>query len=557
MLNVFEFIRLSDEKRAELLFSFCPVDAAKWNVAVIRERMKQAVKELLPATATDNPDALKLFEQLGKFISPNLQQSMIDGLAWLKKRKSEIEKEKKQNAAASVGAVNLEAKDGKKSFRHVEDIRTDIAKEKENERRLVEDIASAKSTADGIKRLENEKKQLGEQIEKAKAETGAERIGTLKRQIEETKVKIVSIPDSEREAIAGIETNLSELKQEKITIEFDMRTHRSLLSKAEDGVKKFESGNCPTCGQSAVTSVLFIHEEIKSYEQLIASDERALETVQSKIENASLDCAERTRDIREKEKNNSGYQQLVNDLERQLATLVGQSSGVKTLEARLDALNKTKIEGTSLNADEAELQLQGIRNRIGTLETELSEKNQYDTKVRLMKESSLKAKQSEELSVIVKALIEEVQNVRREMVQDALQPVKAEAKELLAVTGINAEFTFQFEDTRGNDVFKFGWLIHHQYGQMFVDFDSLSTAQQIFTLISLLSPLIHRGNPKLRMLLLDNCEVVHEQYRTAFVELLEKAHGRFLDNIIIASSAEYPVQFERYIHHVDQFEVVA
>ena len=222
----------------------------------------------------------------------------------------------------------------------------------------------------------------------------------------------------------------------------------------------------------------------------------------------------------------------------------GTLAHVEVLENRLKEIDAYKHDNT-LNIDEAEMQLQALSTRGSNLQKELGDRIAYDTKIIQAKEAAAAAKKADATLRTVKDMQEQLRMMKWEIVREALEPIREKASLIFTANqiGKRAEFDFLFEDARGNEVFKFGWKIENELGSMFVDFDSLSTAQQLFTLVAVLAPLIELGNPKFRILTLDNCEVVSEEYRPAFIEELVRAKVLCLDNIIIASSSEYPEHY--------------
>src|SRR5258708_5799299 len=80
MLDVHRFIRLSDAKRAELIFSFCKIDQDEWNIAKVRERLSGAS----PSDAWN-----ERFSVMKNFGS-NLQEGVKAALEYLGKEQSTL-----------------------------------------------------------------------------------------------------------------------------------------------------------------------------------------------------------------------------------------------------------------------------------------------------------------------------------------------------------------------------------------------------------------------------------------------------------------------------------
>jgi septum formation topological specificity factor MinE len=540
MLDVHKFIRMSDQERAKLIFSFCPVDVKKWTAEAIVSRLtsycayEKLEAVLVVEVITGLSETIKVAYQPATFLSLLLDAA--------KAKESALKKEEKNNAGSALASIQLAASDGKRSLRNAQDIRDDIANARRDESKLIGNIAESRATQDANTRLDQERRDLTDRIAKERERIKPEAFDALRAELAELKMKHNPIDES-----------LSKLEQKRSQIEAysndlasfngDLKAADAEIARIQETVTSLESGACPTCGQ-------------------VASG--VLEGFLSKLDGAKLQRTQSAQDVKETEayvrelkgqltlmlkemddqnRANAELQTAITAKQTEITRLEGASQGIVSLETRLAELNHTRADGLSINIAEAEINLGATRERITALEAELKEKQEYDTKISLAKEAAAKSKKAEDSLAIVKVLIKEIQAIRFEIVKEALKPVSAEAGELFCSfsggAGLSATFSFQFEDLRGNEVFKFGWVIDSVLGEMFVDFDSLSTAQQTFTLVALLAPLIHRGSPELRVLLLDNVEVISERYRADFIAMLDATIGRYLDNVIMASSSPF------------------
>lgn len=548
MLDIHKFIRLSDAERAKLIFEFCPV-SDQWTKETLIEKITDTL------LSTDPWDKLYL-ETIDKELSAqltgrNISAMIVNALNYLKQKESDLKKEAKNNQNGSSASLQNTHVDGKSALRHVQDILADIDEYRKKQNELTERIAQARATKQAIDRLDEEKKHLVSQIEMERSLVKPENIELLRNKIAEENGQLIAFPPEIKEKN---EKDLSELHAIHEEIPRMNLKHSLVQAKIDELVKKkelFKSGVCYACGQS-------VHGVLENFDEEYQSLMNDLSELGSQIDElnrkrAALDEAimHDVKNLRYAEAENARHHEEINKLLRQIAEIDGRSIGLKALEKRLDELNHTSVDGDTLNIDEAVLQHEALGKKLETLTIELNEKQTYDTRILMVKELAMKAKRNEELLEMVKAIISTLTEVRWSIVREALEPVKQDAGRLFRFLGYNAEFDFQFQDTRGNEVFKFGWKISTPLGESFVDFDSLSTAQQIFTIVSLLAPLINLGNPDLRLLILDNCEVIHESYRPMFIDLLAEAKSKFLDNIIIASSATFPSAEGVTIHRLN------
>jgi exonuclease SbcC len=542
MLDVHKFIRLSDDKRAELVFRFSPIDESKWTPDSIRNRLiDESAIDIL-----DSDDhagvAVSILESALQNLGGKVTSASIAAvLAWLKSKESEIRKEVRGNQSASITSIQMSDVDGKKSFRHVEDIKLDRSNAIAQRDELVGKIMESRTTLNAIRRLEQERDSLREQVANARKDTET---GSLDKARAELEALRAGLPDlgplsAEVERFrdlanrAAHETDVCRFRrddQDKVTAELEQK------------IASLSQGKCPTCGSDSGALVESLGAEYRSAVDVLNSLNQEYNKAVISLRDLQQQLSAKIADHQALQAEVMVKQRAISSAERDIANLEGRAQNISVLERRLRELEHTNVEGDAIDIDEAELQLEGIKSRIAALEVELNEKQRYDIQVETAKTAALHAKRAEESLSVVQALIGATNSIRWEIVKDALEPIRSEATEIFSTMGYgDSRFDFQFTDSRGNEVFQFGWRIATPYGEMFVDFDSLSTAQQIFTLISLLAPLIHRGSPKLRVLLMDNIEVVHEDFRPGLMKLLTKVHGRFLDNVLMASSAEYPL----------------
>lgn len=558
MLDVHKFIRMSDQDRAKLIFSFCPVDIEKWNLRTIVDRLREVCKH----EKCDLPLTENVLADIALPIKSNdaLPASVLATLLTeAKAKESTLKKEEKNNAGSALASIQLNANDGKRSLRNVVDIKADIINARADETALVQKIAESRSTQKAIARLEGERKQLADQIVKERERVKPERIEEFKKDIENERAHLIDTKDQEQLIADSTSKRQSFRVEEQVSANLIQNADLD-IGNLTAMIASLKSGTCPTCGQASAGTVAELEARLERFAGERAEYAKEHAELQYRILRYGDELASLVAKVADTQKSNHAIIETIRGNEAEITRLEGASEGIKSLEKRLEELNHTYPAGASINLAEAEINLEATRARIKSLESEAHEKQEYDTKIALAKEAAAKAKKAEESLAIVKVLIKQIQAIRFEIVRESLLPVSAEAAELFSVVAegqIKAKFAFQFEDSRGNEVFQFGWVIDGPLGEIFIDFDSLSTAQQAFTLVALLAPLIHRGNPQLRILLLDNIEIVSEQYRGEFLSMLQNTIGRYLDNVIVASSSPFPTVVGGTVHQLYAMERVA
>ncbi len=479
MLDIHKFIRMSDEKRAQMMMEIGSFNVEKWNEASLREMLfgycyeKDLKTEILEI-------ALKTYSAK---IKADVRSGLIDLQDYFKKQESDLKKEIKVMSSAAQGAVALNVTDGKTSLRPASIINEELEKCLSDYSQVDKTISEASASRRNFESLQKEKEQIEKHLETLDVDAHNRYIAEYNEELTNLSAEIAPLPN--------LALEMKSIDEQLIA-----------LTPADREL-------CPHCGQEAGKAL-----ELSRMRLSVEQEYHRLKQVEQT-------CELRRRDLQ-------GLQAALKN--------------AKTYQDRLAFINAQKHEN-AYDVDSLTLQLEALKSKGQSLRKEHDERVAYDTKILQAKEAAAKMKKAEENLETVKAVREKLRLIRWEIVREVLEPIESKASALFNSTnglGFNATFKFMFEDSRGNEVFKFGWMINAELGEMFVDFDSLSTAQQLFTLVAILSPLIELGNPKLKLLMLDNCEVIHPDLREKFLWLLIRAKEVCsLDNILIASSGSY------------------
>ncbi|HAL56899.1 MAG TPA: hypothetical protein DCP63_10605, partial [Bacteroidetes bacterium] len=307
----------------------------------------------------------------------------------------------------------------------------------------------------------------------------------------------------------------------------------------ETEIENFTNDKCPTCGQDAKSVVDNLKDRHADAQGEYQRKHDDAEILKGRLDDIELGISALDGEVHAALMENKRIESEIHALELELSGLQSKNARLAEMKTEYDAL-ASKTFDISLNTAEAELQLQALSQRMRTLQAEKDEKLSFDTRIIAAKEAAAKAHRAKESAEWVKQSLAILTDIRWKIVRSSIEPIRKEASRLFALTldaDSKAEFDFQFRDLRGNEVFKFGWKTKGVLGDMFIDFDSLSTSQQVFTIAALLIPMIQRANPKFRFLMMDNVEVIDDSRRFTFSKMLEAAE---MDNIVLASSAEWP-----------------
>jgi len=171
-----------------------------------------------------------------------------------------------------------------------------------------------------------------------------------------------------------------------------------------------------------------------------------------------------------------------------------------------------------------------ITDEIKALQTKISEqtkaRNALASMTSSMKDSTIAGYYVEAWKCIAEVI--GPKGLQGELIKDVLAPLTAAIQKKLTLMGIERRFYFQTEDSRGKEIFQFGW--YNNSGEQ-RNFDALSTGEQMLLLIALMITIIERINPPLKVLVIDNAENLDSGNIKRVLNGLDKA-GENLDNII-------------------------
>ena len=128
--------------------------------------------------------------------------------------------------------------------------------------------------------------------------------------------------------------------------------------------------------------------------------------------------------------------------------------------------------------------------------------------------------------------------IQGELVKEMLDPIKREVDKKLQSIGLDREFFFITENERDREVFSFGWLD----GNTTRHFDALSQGEQMLLLIALMTTIIERNNPPIKVLAIDNINDLDTDNLNKVLKGLMIA-GENMDNIIL-SGVVTPTMFK-------------
>lgn len=575
-LDFSEFLALSPAKRREFLYGLVS-GAEEWTRARVEELLRRRL--LTGELQENNPDA---YSVMGETIDEALDE-WKDGLTVQDGVTAMLEW-----AKAQASYWNSKRRDAEGAVRQLAELKNQLSATDRNimERKAAlesmrEELTSATAEiarAQEIKaswdvrqrRLESLRQELArlEQTQGPDTREIEDRFAAetekLSAQIMEPRMDDSNEFEVQLELIAGeIELaaqQLSDARQAKDEASVEART---LLRAAETA--SGTGGLCVInrmvkCDKDFTPFIAYVREKAEGHQATAAYAEQRIKELTAEL-NSLRDgervlkaaATARLRAISERQRENERLRKAVVQLENE------KNSVIRTVEkeaARRSALADeiVRLENEPVRpvpeTDILEKQVAGLRAQIAEMQAAVEEQGKARVTLTSMQGAMLETGQAEYKHNAAKNIQEALgpHGVQGELLKAGLEPLRAEIDGNLKAFGISNEFAFLTQSDRGAETFDFGW----QAGDTFVSYDALSTGQRILVLVAMLTALLNRACPPVRLLTIDNIENLDSANRRALLAGLAALHadGK-LDNVLAAGVIEDEPPTGWTVHRMD------
>lgn len=572
MLDFGEFLGMSDAKRRDFIYNLSPITTSRWARDTVKKYLEDNLLTL--ELKIDNNDQyivmVELIEQtMEQFpVNYSVQDGLRSMLDWVKTQQSYWNSEKKN----AEGAVKKLA-----------DLKNELA---ETDRNIAVNKKELESLQNQL--VEVEKQLAGDREKKKAIQKRLERIDELRKLIEdinqqinqlpfdnndiEQQIKIISDAIVDVDATEQINVLLAEqeelnkdlhevtakkqeLMKEISEIEGQSRSLNATIKSIKGTLKNVNGQEVKLClispmikcdkdftpyleyverqqvqNKASITKKTIEKGHLESREQELNERLKAIQNefiLLNKQANENAANNDKARqDIAELEKNKSERENKRNRLLDQL--IVHQEE--------LERIQSEKVDPIA-PLEAMEKLSEGLQSQIKSLKDKLSEQEKAKITLSNLKASMIDSKQAKYKYDGFKALADAIgpKGLQGELVKEILSPIQGDIQGNLNLMGISNKFYFQTESDTGKEVFQFGWV--NEKGRH-VNFDALSTGQQMILLIAVMVTLLNRANPPLKVLSIDDIEHLHPENIFYDVVTGLDAIAHKLDNIIL-SGARY------------------
>lgn len=570
MLDFDEFIHLTDSKRREFIYSLAGSENI-WTREKVIEHLN--TKLLNKKLEEEYPEQYKVMtEVLQECIKQypvkfDVQQGIKSMIDWVSKKliywKSELNK--KQAAVKQLGNIKNQTAetesnitDNKQELEELQDKLITVEKRlsiiEERKNNTQKNFARINEIQNQIKILNNKKNDVN--ISAVEKEISGKK--ALIKTVDNTEKikKVNSTVNAINAKIKELQSELEKIRIQGTAINSERTTYVTTIEKIKNQVGKCVLDSRISCNKNFIKFIEFSNKKIEE----LSNSRSALRLSYSKANRILKD------NLTELKNNEKLKQDLLteekqatiqnNKLLMEIAALEKNISSEKNeeklksekIKMLSDELNRLKQEGIPITSENLpqeiniEKQKDGILSNIEILKAKIAEQEKAKIAYISMKQTMLEAKTAQYYVNCFKNLNQElgIKGIQGLIVKDSLEPIRSDIQENLKLLGINNEFYFKCETESGKEIFQFGWI--NENGRQ-LNFDALSTGQQLLLLVAFMTTVISKANPKVKILALDNIEKLDEKNLCKVLKGLKAIENKF-DNILI-SGVINPVAAQR------------
>ena len=529
MVDVAEFLELSGNKRRDFFYQ----------LGGSREVTKETVDGILGRWLAANNNKPLEFRALRAEISDQWDGSLEVLLNYLAGEQKAANREIKQARGAAEQMIKVKAQKETVAG-DLKTLKQELSGLREERDKLVSEISKSEALAIAIREREDRVQHLTHRLSGLQdystlpdvedlrgqsnyLETGLDK---LKNELAIKGNKLREKEEKAAEALIKAEENRRAAGDEYLKLE----TRANAFQFLKDVRKKL----CKKC-QAVFGELSDLQGNIKKAAERDKKAESKQDSCNEALTKASLESLNKRNESTDLiSKAEKKIEKLAYDIEAAEKKKSERDVELVQVKKELKEIQERKLE-EPLPVDQAQNQLEGLITRMNELEKQAEAKQEEENELSIQLGSVADAEEAETRLWCIKEAIKLLgpAGLKGELVKKTLEPIKAEVRECLKFFGYDRDFTFRTVDGRGNEIFDFGWRDNGCY----VAFDSLSTGQQCILLACLVAVICKRSASPLKLLCLDNLEVISADFEVEFYAGLPKvAEYCGLDNLLAATS---------------------
>ena len=556
MLDFGAFISMTDNQQRDFIYGLSG-NALAWDRERVQKELNYAL--LNPVIQENNPE---LYECIVSSIEDTLTQyregmdvqSGIMAMSEHAKDKLKFWKKEKTNAdGASKKLTELKNK-GMETDR---DLNANLEKLKalqEQREQIIKDLADLGAKNKALEAKEQELEKVRAEIAKlGEAEDAGTMRGQLEAEIAELNADIAEESGKNHEEkeneirnrLASLQVQLKEANESLLqnrtglaNVKAEINAHGTLLKRIAH-----QQGCCALstnikCNQDfsdfiaeTNNAIDEAYDLVDRYEHNIGILERTAAEVQLEIQEAQEE--QRTIDAERREQAKS-----VTEMMKLLQKKNTELSELNSRAPMLAAKQQQEAEMAAYLADNQKVDLTAmedqktlVQSQLESLQAKIDEQKRVRNDLINIKANIIDS-QTAEFNVIAWTQIGNAigqKGIKGKIVKEMLNPILEDVSAKLHEIGIEEDFFFETNSDTGKEIFEFGWGVK--------PFSALSTGEQLLLMTALMTCIIERANPPVKVLALDNINDLDSHNLSRVIKGLNTI-GKNMDNIILAGVVE-------------------
>ncbi|MFW5916425.1 MAG: hypothetical protein ACOCTM_03025, partial [Bacteroidota bacterium] len=555
MLDFNEFLNKSDNKRRDFIYSLSPKSESDWT----REDVEQYLRdELLTVDLeVNNLDQYEIMEEIiencmkqfpeGFDIEAGLQ-AMIDW-AYNKRSHWREEKENAQGAVRKISDLKNKLEETDRNLRankkERDEAQKDLVKVEKQITQAEEKEKAAKKRKEKIEKLEAKLEKLKEK----EVKTDTSETDRLIKQYQE-QIKEVDFSDQKEE----LNKKLEDLKEKKDNLLSSREKLSNQITKLKTGIQHFNEtlktiksndGLCVVddaikCNKDFSKYIEYAELQKKENSEKLHQLKEKMAELNNEIARVKEDIQATVKKHRElgnkadkQARENEKARKRINELQKEKQQIANAEENhqekVKMHEEQLQELREEKIEPAA-PLEPLKKQKKGLESKIEKLKEKIEKQEEAKNTLSNLKSSMIDSKKAQYYYTNFRSLYDALGagGLQGELVKERLEPIETEIQSNLKAMGIDNEFYFQTQTESGKEVFQFGWK--NRFGDR-LNFDALSTGQQIILLIAMMTTIIDQADPACKILSVDKIENLDYKNFQRVIRASNKISDK-LDNIL-------------------------
>lgn len=568
MVDFQNFLDMSDTEKRKFIYSLTGANSTAWNKSSIQKYLESQLLTLeLQVKKPEHYEGMKslIIEIMKDYVDGIDVQISIENLIDRAKEKLSYYKEE---AKKSEGTVQKLAE--LKNSTNIEGNLTETTNELEKLQNKLIEVEKLISTSIERKKILDNKfnkiQDLEVEVNYLKSFKSSVDVNVLAQKIKElkTQIKEVNYDNQLKEVIDEIQKLQLQVQQKQKEIQEVIKEGTEKKTIIETYQKSIEDISAHA-GKCLIDDRIKCDKDFSRFEEYakglianankektellekyhtIANEAKAMQKTISALESSKQKLVMDERTINSK---NTLINQEIIQITNQINTANNQielnSGKLKLREEELTNLrNEMATTKAAAPVDALQKQSVALRENIQKLKDQSKVQEKTKNDYENLKKVMLQNKTAELNEILLNQLIDALgpKGLQGEIMKQGLEPLKSLVQENLSVLGIKNEFSFVCESEKGKEVFQFGWI---NGNKQFVDFNALSTGQQMMLLIAFLVAVIEKKSPKLKVLMIDNLnDLDNNNLKNVLTGL--KSLSPKLDNIIVAGIINQEVEID-------------